>query len=226
MPRSLPKEIHSHWGTLVEGLQASPMEFYRSVEEAIDRRQIPDTSRSRVQWQEGGALSAKREYLRVNRGALNFDIGAAPFGTGFFFSWWLIGPTHGLKYLVLLLIAIVIVISATLKLFGLSLGLLLGLVLVPATLLLLGDAVRKGRLGREESVLAIPLVGRLYEWIFSPNTYYKLDTESMFQTAVHGAVMEAIDGITTTKGVRPLTELERKPVYDKLAELTPRSARV
>lgn len=226
MPRSLPKEIHSHWSTLVEGIQASPMDFYRSVEEAIDRRQIPDTSRSRVQWHEGSALSAKREYLRVNRGALNFDIGAAPFGSGFFFSWWLIGPTHGLKYLVLLVLIVLLVLAATFKIFDVSLGLLLAAVLVPGILLLLGDAIHKGRLGSEESALAMPLVGLLYERIFSPNTYYKLDTESMFQTAVHGAVMEALDGITTAKGVRPLTELERKPAYDRLAELTARHARV
>jgi hypothetical protein len=44
---------------------------------------------SRITWKEGGLLSAKREYLRVRRKEFVFDVCAAPFGKGFFFSWWL-----------------------------------------------------------------------------------------------------------------------------------------
>jgi hypothetical protein len=43
----------------------------------------------RVDWSEGGLLSAKREYLRATYGRYSFDICAAPFGKDFFFSWWL-----------------------------------------------------------------------------------------------------------------------------------------
>ena len=33
--------IISHWYNLIENLQASPMEFYASLERAIERREIP-----------------------------------------------------------------------------------------------------------------------------------------------------------------------------------------
>ena len=37
------------------------------VEKALAVRQIPDASVTRVDWKEGGLLSARREYLRVQR---------------------------------------------------------------------------------------------------------------------------------------------------------------
>jgi hypothetical protein len=83
-----PEHILSHWNGLIEGLQASPMQFYAAVEEALERREIPDAKRSRVDWREGGIFSAKREYLRVSRFAHVVDICGAPFGKGFFVSWW------------------------------------------------------------------------------------------------------------------------------------------
>lgn len=62
------------------------------------------------------------------------------------------------------------------------------------------------------SVLRLsPIIG----WViamFSPPTYYKLDTAGMFHAMVHGAVMECVDGVTSAKGIRALTESERKPI--------------
>jgi hypothetical protein len=34
----------------------------------------------------------------------------------------------------------------------------------------------------------------------------------MFRESVQNAVFEVIDSLTTAKGIRPLSELERKPV--------------
>lgn len=86
---SVFREPEGHWSTLVEGLEASPQECYAAIEEAIERREIPGARTSRVTYNEGGFLSADRIYLRVNRKQLGIDICAAPFGKGFFFSWWL-----------------------------------------------------------------------------------------------------------------------------------------
>jgi hypothetical protein len=93
--------VQGHWSTLIENLQASPKEFFASVEKQIDRRRVPAMEYSRVDWKEGGLFSAEREYLRVSRERnVLADICAAPYGTGFFVSWWLaelrpspIGPT-------------------------------------------------------------------------------------------------------------------------------------
>lgn len=84
-----PSEVLSHWFNLIEGLQASPMEFYASVEAAVQKRQIADVRLSRVDWKEAGLFSAKREYLRVRWKEYLFDICGAPYGGGFFVSWWL-----------------------------------------------------------------------------------------------------------------------------------------
>src|SRR3989337_2241358 len=81
--------VFSHWYHLLEGLQESPMSFYESLESAIKKRELPDIAISRVDYHEGGVFSAKREYLRVSRQNQVFDVCAAPFGAGFFVSWWL-----------------------------------------------------------------------------------------------------------------------------------------
>src|SRR5689334_14642863 len=88
MAQTPPELVLSHWSILVEGLQASPLAFYEAVEEAIRRREIPATENSRVDFKQAGFLSAEREYLHIRRETLVFDICGAPFGTGFFFSWW------------------------------------------------------------------------------------------------------------------------------------------
>ena len=57
--------ILSHWYKLIDGLQASPNELYATIEKTLESRRIPDATPSRVAWQEAGAFSARREYLRV-----------------------------------------------------------------------------------------------------------------------------------------------------------------
>jgi hypothetical protein len=74
------------WCGLIKNCSVSSKEVYEKVEESIASRQIPGLESSRVFWHEGGALSAKREYLQLARERLVFEICAAPFGTGFFIS--------------------------------------------------------------------------------------------------------------------------------------------
>lgn len=164
MAKASPAAVFSHWYTLIENLQTSPMEFYASVGKAIERRQVPDAKTDRIDWKEGGVFSAKREYLRVRRKEYLFDICGAPFGTGFFISWWLGEVPSGLWAL-------------------------------------LSD---------------LPAIGWFFRLFIRPATYYKIDTALMFQTAIHSAVLEVIDEITKTKGLRALSELERKPILKEL----------
>jgi hypothetical protein len=205
--------VVSHWHKLIENFQTSSLEFYVSVEEAIKRREIPDTSTSRVDWKEGGVLSAKREYLRVSRGNLVFDVCAAPFGNGFFFSSWLAEapPKLGCLYLLILGGGGLVVLGLLAQLFGFFGGAFAALVVFPLAFFLLGYLIHEGSFGSEDVILGIPFLGAVYSWIFNPNAYYKIDTRLMFQEAVHAAVLEVIDGLTKAKGIRELTELERKP---------------
>ena len=159
----MPKKVSliiSHWYHLVDGLNESPQKFYTSLEKSIAQHKIQNLKLSRVDYQEGGLFSAKREYFRIQRKEHIFDICAAPFGKGFFVSWWL----------------------------GESMGFLWSLIIM------------------------IPFFGEYIIRIFQPQTYYRHDTALMFQSSIHSAVLEVMDKITKAKGVRNLSELERKPI--------------
>ncbi len=65
-------------------------------------------------------------------------------------------------------------------------------------------------------LMAIPVIGWLMLAFMYRVTYYKVDTRLMFQDAIHSAVMEVVDGYTNAKGLRALTEEERKPSMEKL----------
>lgn len=89
-------EVISHWNTLIENFQTSPQQFYQAVDRAIQRRQIPNARTDRISFKEGHLLSARREYLRIScKKDFYFAVCGAPFGTGFFISWWLLEPPAG-----------------------------------------------------------------------------------------------------------------------------------
>ena len=161
-----PTLIISHWDKLLEDLHLSVQAFYSAVEEALRRRRIPNSRFFRIDWREGVPFSARREYLRVVRNGFVFDICGAPFGTGFFVSWWL-------------------------------------------------GELPSGCL----SVLSrIQLIGSVVDAFVRPTTFYRIDAALMFQTAVHAAVLEVIDTVSSAQGVRPPSELERKPILRDLFE--------
>jgi hypothetical protein len=153
--------VLSHWYHLFEGMQESPKRFYDLLYQAVDLRKIPDIKILTITYREGGLLSAKRVYFRVQRKEHLFDICAAPFGANaFFVSWWL-GEAPGFLW---------------------------------------------------ELILKIPFLGEAIMRIFRPFTYYRLDSALMFQELVRSAVLEVVDQISEAKGVRMLSELERKPI--------------
>lgn len=81
-------QLLAHWDTTLE-LQVSPLSIYDAIEEVIISHALPNITMSRVEHREGGMFSAWREYLRVRRKNLIFDICAAPYGSGLIISWWL-----------------------------------------------------------------------------------------------------------------------------------------
>jgi hypothetical protein len=215
--------VLAHWATLIDGFQTSSLEFYGAVEAALSRREIPTIRFSRVDYQESGVLSNRREYLRVTRHHLRFDICAAPFGTGFFFSWWQVRPPLRFGLLFgLILVAFELFITHTLYKylahqqvlhfapfwwkFGLAtFGAFLAFLFLCCLACTGGDIL-------EDFLLPIPVVGAFYQRFFNPMTYYEMDTTAMYRALVHAAVLEVIDGLTNSKGIRALAEHERKPI--------------
>src|ERR1051325_2972869 len=84
--KSKKADVLSHWYSLIPRFNASTHEFYQAIEAELKERKVPGLEISRVEFSEGGLLSDKREYLRMTRERLVFDICAAPFGTAYFFS--------------------------------------------------------------------------------------------------------------------------------------------
>lgn len=155
----VPEIIHDHWNCYFAELQFSTQEFYQQVEETIREREVPQVKMSRVQFsQEYSILSGKREYLRVRNGPYSFDICAAPYGAGFFVSWWM----------------------------GEDMGCLMRI------------------------LFAVPFLGAYLKRKALIKTYYILDVEDMFMYATHQAVTDAVDAVTTLKGVRALATEEKR----------------
>ena len=207
-------QVIGHWCCSIECLQASPMQFYASVEEAITSRNIPAINYHRTDWREAGVFSAYREYLRVIRERNVFDICGAPYGNGFFVSWWFgemrpspLGPTVATAGIVYGFY------TFTTHLFGTELGFLITIIGFILSFLFIGLVMRNNPGEYWISyMLVIPIIGFLLEHMFLPPTYYRIDSALMFQESIKKSVLEVIDGMTTAKGIRALSEDERKPV--------------
>jgi hypothetical protein len=157
--RNKPKkvgQIHSNQNHYFDKLQFSSDDFYTLVEKLLTERQMPDTKVMRTNYHEASILSNKREYLRVERKEDVFDICAAPFGTGFFVSYWHGEPKHAMR----------------------------------------------------DMAMKIPYLSTVVDSA-QGTTYFKEDTASMFRACVKDSITEAIEQITTSKGVRGFSEAER-----------------
>jgi hypothetical protein len=152
-------EAIGNWCHLFPEMQHDPNAFYELVEKNIHDKQVPEFYSRKITLSEGSLLSHNRLYLEVSRGDYIFHICAAPWGTGFFFSWW----------------------------------------------------VRQKMSDIDQLIILIPFVGSRIVKMRQYQSYYKLDTDSMFRKSVHQCVLAAIDSLTSTKGIRGLSELERTP---------------
>lgn len=209
--------VVSHWHQYFDQIQFSPQEFFGALDSALAKRAIPEAKPTRVIFAEGAKLGGKREYVRVARRGYSFDVCAAPFGSGFFVSWWC-SRRRGLLYAAIALVLAIAIIGLLIKGMGLFFGTFLALIALPAFFLGIGFAIRRGFVGTEERVLSVPIVGLIYRWLFNPFSYYQVDSELSFEKAVHAAVLEAVDTLTDSKGIRGLSEFERKPMLRELAK--------
>ncbi|MEO6191618.1 MAG: hypothetical protein ABIS20_01295 [Thermoanaerobaculia bacterium] len=226
MPRHSDGVVLSNWHTLFEDFSTSTQDFYAAVEAAIADRNLPDIKLSRVFFSEGGIGSAKREYLRIERQRIVFDICSAPYGKGHFFSWWLakipakyglfivLGIALGCLPLCLIFLGILLKIFEG-SLFGMVVLPFISLLVIPAIFLLLGLGVERGLIGDEEWVLSIPWVGYLYYVVFNPVSYYRLDTAMMFRDSIRSAVNEVLNDLREEKGLRLLGDEELRPDADE-----------
>ncbi len=206
-------EVISHWHQSVEGLSTSTLAYYESVEKALRDKEVPDLRIERISANEHGLLSAKREYLRVSYGRLSFDIGGAPFGKDFFFSWWLVKRTPGFAALwgCATLIGLPLIVLGFIGAMGFFKGIFFALVAIGVGTLIVRGAFADGWSAIEDTILAMPVIGLLYRKFVKPVTYYSEDTRMMFEDTIHRTVIQVVEGILTLKKLPQIPAEKLKP---------------
>jgi hypothetical protein len=141
-----------------------------------------------------------------------FDICAAPFGDGFFVSWWLVETTPSPVGAMLISGAAgFLLLYFYIEAFGVVIGWIMFLLSAFVAFAIVGSAVSQGA-EWADSVVEIPGVGWIIKHWFQPVTYYRIDTTLMFQQTIHSSVLDVMDSLLETDGLRPLSEAERKPI--------------
>jgi hypothetical protein len=215
--------ILTRWHQYLDGIDTGVHPFYAALDAALERRRIPDARVSRVTITEEGVLPAEvglltqaRVCVRVEREELTIDACATPFGNGLSVSWWLMRPSR--KGLLYLLLALAVLLGAPIAVAGFdfltgTFGFLLGTawctMLAGALIAIAGFLVRRRVLRLEEEVRALPVAGAIYDWFYRPAAHYRLDLAESFSTAVHLAVLEAIDTVSRSRGALGSADLER-----------------
>ena len=218
-------DVIDHWYALIPGFNSSTKDFYEAVEKELKERQVPGLEIFHVDFAEGGALSNKREYLRMTRERLVFDICAAPFGTAYFFSCRFAEIPAVVKLGEFLVLIIVLCFSAFIGLiiFVKILG-VVGLMLFPFLLLaslvaaiyVMRNAVAMGLKDLDASLIKAPIVGPIYEAWFRKETYYRQDTRLMYCDTVNAVVKAKVEETTGAKGIKLIRYMENCPLLSEL----------
>jgi hypothetical protein len=221
-----PKEqVLNHWYAPVDNFQCVSADFYVMVEKQLTDRKVPGLEISRIELGEGGPLSPKREYLRLKRERLVFDICAAPFGTSYFFSFRFVEMPLGIKAveMVIFMVGVFLAFGLILKVFGILLGPFVALALLLGGLWVMRNAVQLGLKDLDASLLKTPIIGPLYEIFFRKETYYREDTRLMYLSTVDTITKALVDEVTAAKGIPLVRRYERKSILGDLYHEAPRS---
>jgi hypothetical protein len=218
-------EVIDHWYALIPGFNTSTKEFYEAVENELKERQVPGLEIFHVDFAEGGVMSSKREYLRMTRERLVFDICAAPFGTEFFFSCRFaeVPAVVNLWELLALLVILCVVGFGGLVICANILG-LTGLILFPFILVALlviavyamRNAMSVGIKDLDATLIKTPVIGAVYEAWFRRETYYRQDTRLMYRDTVNAVVKAKVEETTGAKGIKLIKFNQFCPILGEL----------
>jgi len=204
-------EVVSHWHYSIENFNTSTMEFFKAIEATLVIKQAP-VCPERIDYHESGVLSAKREYLRVSYARFSFDIGAAPFGNDFFFSWWMVRRVPDGSFMMgcLGVLAVPALFGILTSTAGWFFGGILSLIALGGGLYWLGNAAGHGAELVEDAIVGLPVIGKLYMRFVRPVTYYSEDTRRMFEETVHRVVIANVSGLLSVAKLPPLAPEEAR----------------
>jgi hypothetical protein len=215
-------EVIEHWYALIPSFNTSTKEFYEAIEKELKEREVPGLEIFHVDFAEGGMLSAKREYLRMTRERLVFDICAAPFGKAYFFSCRFaeIPAVIQLWQLLIVMVGLLMIAGVVFKFTGLFLGGFILLASLGILIYLLRNAVAMGLRDLDASLIKSPVFGAIYERFFRSETYYRQDTRLMYCDTVNAVVKAMVEEITAAKGIKLLRYNQHSPILAELYKPT------
>ena len=207
--------VISNWHHPIENFQTSTMEFYAAVEQALVAKEIPDYTVSRIDWREGGVLTARRSTCGSDEGSRFRPLRSA------------------VRHRLLLLVVVCRTPDCARAFVGdpdvfprvcghwnmyrfarFIPGLFWILLSVWGGIWSLGYLLREGKIGTEaeDVVLVYSVLRRSLRTLFPATTYYRTDTTLMYQSVVHTAVLDAVEQLLSQRVSVPSLELERKPI--------------
>lgn len=213
-----PDDIYGHDAQFFEeDTHATPEAFYSLMEAKLEDRALPGVSFSRTKHREGAGT---REYLRISRGAYNFDIGASPFGKGLFFCWWLVRrPFRGARFIsaaiwIFLGLISLRLFAGSLLVGGMLRNFLFFFVIAGALFIFGGALVVQSGPHAEDRLYDIPFWGPLWATVFNSVHYFRADTAAIFEAHIKILFEEAYEEITSGKGLRGIAPPEPPKIPD------------
>jgi hypothetical protein len=200
-------EVLNHWIAFADGFQMAPSEFYAALEKQLADRKMPEMRCSRVELAQGGLLFEKRIYLRMVRERFVFDVCAAPFGTGFFFSCRTAENPERLNlWQLLTLLVVVPVVSLLFSQF----------LLLDSTRSFSPDIARIV-VFTFFSVLTL-FLALVFGVIFSlrRETYYRIDSRLCYLHMIPTLVRKLAEDMSATQGIKLMEQFELSPVLGEL----------
>lgn len=215
-------DVLNHWIAFVDQFSLSPSEFYASLEKELHQRNIPKMEFSRIEFPEGGLLSEKRVYLRMLRERIVFDVCAAPFGNGFFFSCRTAEIPLVLKLwqLIAVLSLLVFGLWALVELLDFFWGMFVAITLFVAGIYLLRNLGAFGLQDIDMMLCRSPLLGSVYEVFFRKETYHRIDSRLCYVHLIPTIVKKLADDATAEKGFKLIDQFELSPILGELYKPT------
>lgn len=211
-------EILDGWIYSAEGLSLSTQEFYAAVEQQVAAQKIPDLEVSREEFAQGGLLSNQRQYLRLMRERLTIDTCAAPFGTHFFFSCRTVyvPALVRLWHILAVLLFFTIAGGGFVRLLGFNFAIIALGTLPFAIAAVFRNASAAPFADLDTLLLKIPVVATVYENWFRVETYYRVDTRTLYLNILPDLIRAAAEEVSAAKGVKLVRQSLPAPILVEL----------
>lgn len=184
--------VHEQWIAPILDFSSDAGSFYDAVESELKESQVPQLVTERVIYSDGSFLSAGREYLRVRREALIFDILSARFGRHWWFSCRSAVLQRSLRYWEILVFLFGVAAFAGSYIY--TFGQVIGSIALGTTLVMVLTMMVAARTwnGLDDLLLRLPVIGAFYESIFRAESYYRDDARRMYVSVVNHLVREKV----------------------------------